>query len=295
MAKFPGRVVHSKHYRSPRPLSGQKVLVIGNSASGQDITAELRRYAHLPVYQSRRSKSRWDGNDPPVGVDWKPVVKSYELDGQIIFEDGTSLEDVDKVIYCTGYKASFPFWNSKKNGQPLWDYVSNKLKKSYWHTFFQEFPTLGIVGLPRVLTFRSFEYQAIALGRVFSGRNTLPLPPKEEQKKWEEERLKRVKAERKKFHDIEWETGETMAWLEGLFRISGLSTLKGDGRVPPVLDNDVIWAVENIRKYPVPKQPNYASNEDTELEDPRMQKDSERAPSDWVFAEANTKDLLSFI
>ncbi|KAK6065318.1 thiol-specific monooxygenase [Seiridium cupressi] len=251
--KFPGRVVHSKYYRSPLVYSDQKVLVIGNSASGHDLSLELISTAQLPVYQSRRSKSRWDGKEPPPGIAWRPIITEYRLDGRIIFEDGTYLDDIDKVIYATGYKASFPFWNSKANGRPLWDFKAEKLINNYWHTFFQDFKTLAVVGMPRALSFRSWEYQATALARVFSNRNSVPLPGIEEQKKWEHERAERSRREQKKFHSVDWEHGETKEWLDGFFQIAGLGTIQGDGRIPPVLSRDLIWALEHIKKYPEPE------------------------------------------
>ncbi|TVY55908.1 Thiol-specific monooxygenase [Lachnellula cervina] len=287
--KFPGRVVHSKHYRTPLLYSNKKVLTIGNSASGHDLTAELVSSAHLPVYQSRRSKSRWDGNEPPYGIAWEPIIKEYKLDGRIIFEDDTYLDDIDTVIYCTGYKASFPFWNEKANGRPLWDYESNKIIGGYWHTFFQDFDTLAIVGLPRVLTFRSFEYQAIALARLFSGRNSKPLPPLGEQGRWDSEREKERKKSGKKFHDIEWETGETEEWLRKMFEIAGLGTLKGEGRVPPVLGKDLVWAIENLKKYP---EPGKGDDEGREKVVDRSELEKEHG---WVVVQRERKDLLAFI
>ncbi|SPO04324.1 related to flavin-containing monooxygenase [Cephalotrichum gorgonifer] len=250
--RFPGRVTHSKPYRSPLPYSGKKVLVIGNSASGIDITKELLGSAQLPVYQSRRSKSRWDGDTAPDGIEWKPIIEEYRSDGRIVFADGTYLDDVDHVIYCTGYLPSFPFWNEKANGRPLWDYASQKIVKGYWHTFFQDFENLGIVGLPRALTFRSFEYQAIALARLFSGRASAQLPQVQEQERWEREREARTKRDRKRFHDIPWETGENLKYLGGLFDIAGLGTLTGEGMIPPVLSKELIWAYENLRRYKPP-------------------------------------------
>lgn len=252
MEKFPGRVMHSKYYRSPTPYTSQKVLVIGNSASGHDITNELVSTAYLPVFQSRRSKSRWDGPEPPRGIAWKPVISEYLPNGRIIFEDGTYLDDIDKVIYCTGYKASFPFWNEKANGRPMWDYESNKIVNGYWHTFFQDFKTLAIVGLPRVLTFRSFEYQAIALARLFSGRNATSLPSVDVMEKWVEETEEQHRKEHRKFHDVEWTTGETREWLQMFYNMSSLGTLDGDGRIPPVLGTEMVWAIEHLKKYPEP-------------------------------------------
>jgi len=266
LEKFPGRVVHSKLYREPRIYTDKKILIIGNSASGHDLSSELVAYAKSPLYQSRRSKSRWDGDEPPKGIEWKPIVKEYLPNGRIVFDDGTYLDGVDTVIYCTGYKPSYPFWDVEANGRPLYDYRAGKLIKSYWHSFFQDFPTLGIVGLPRALTFRSFEYQSVALARLFSGRNATPLPPLEEQVRWEKEREERTRAQRLKFHDIAWDTGETFEYLERLFRIAGLGTLKGEGRIPPVLDKALIWAVEHIVKYPRPGDGNDRKKPLSEIE-----------------------------
>ncbi|OAG34483.1 hypothetical protein AYO21_11349 [Fonsecaea monophora] len=250
---FPERVVHSKSFRNPQVYRGKRVLVIGNSASGHDITAALITSARLPVYQSRRSPSRWDGDKPPPGIEWKPVVKEYLASGDIVFEDGSVLGDIDVVFYCTGYKASFPFWNVRANGGPLWDYKENRLIGSYWHTFHRDFPrSLGIVGVPRVLTFRSFEYQAIALARLFAGRNAQPLPPREAQEQWERERWRLVSREGRKFHDIPWDNGETMDWLRGLFDLAGLPLLEDRGRCPPVLGDETRWAIEHLKKYPEP-------------------------------------------
>lgn len=277
--------------------TGQKILVIGNSASGHDVSLELVTAAHNPVYQSRRSKSRWDGKDPPAGIAWKPIIKEYKLDGRIVFEDGSYLDDVDTVIYCTGYKASFPFWNAKANGRPLWDSKAEKLTKSYWHTFFQDYKTLAIVGMPRVLSFRSWEYQAIALARLFANRASVPLPAIEEQAKWERERLAKTQREQRKFHGIDWESGETGEWLDGLFQIAGLGTLQGDGRVPPVLTKDLVWALEHIRKYPEPIRDDHGGEDGQTERDNQDRSAGEQAGggNDWVLIPERRKDLLSFI
>jgi hypothetical protein len=98
----------------------------------------------------------------------------------------------------------------------------------YQHTFSGVFPcSLGIIGLPRVLTFRSFEYQAIAPARLFVGRNATPLPPPSEQEKWEKHRAELVSRQTRKFHEIPWDSGETMDWIRLLFEISGLPVLEG--------------------------------------------------------------------
>lgn len=253
MEKFPGRVIHSKSYRSAEHFRNKKILVIGNSASGHDVTAGVVQTAQLPVYQSRRSPSRWDGDKPEAGIEWKPIIKEYvPSTGEIIFDDDTVLRDIDLVIYCTGYKASFPFWNTAANGAPIYDYRQSRLVGNYLHVFLTEYPTLGIVGLPRTLTFRSFNYQAIALARVFSGRNARPFPSKHEQQQWEEKRSKLVTEQKRKFHDIEWDNGETMEYLRDLYDLAGLPRIEGQGLTPPVLDEATRWAIKHVKKYPLP-------------------------------------------
>ncbi|KAH7127205.1 dimethylaniline monooxygenase (N-oxide forming) [Dendryphion nanum] len=280
--KFPDRVTHSKTYRIASLYRDKRVLVIGNSASGHDITTQLVQsgVTKLPVYQSRRTHSRWDGKEPPENIEWKPVVREYRAStNEIIFDNDTVLTDVDVVIYCTGYKASFPFWNNEKNGGPLFDYRENRLLGFYQHTFSQLYPqSLGVVGLPRVLTFRSFEYQAVALARVFAGRSSHTLPSLFSMKKWERERAELVRKERRKFHDIQWDNGETDVWIKYLYDLAGLPTLDGHGRCPPALDEKTRWAIEHVRKYPEP-------GKDEEVE------------GDWVKVEnaMGGRDSLHFI
>ncbi|KAL2434066.1 Thiol-specific monooxygenase [Exophiala dermatitidis] len=289
---FPGRVSHSKTYRTPEAYRGKRVIVIGNSASGHDITTALVKVARLPVYQSRRSRSRWDGDKPPDGIEWKPVIKEYRNNGDVVLDDDSVLSSVDDIIYCTGYRPSFPFWNSQANGRPLFDYRENRLIGNYLHTFLGDFPTLGIVGLPRVLTFRSFEYQAIALARLFAGRNAIPLPPREVQRRWEENRAELVRRESRKFHDIPWDNGETMQWLGLLFEMAGLPKLEGTGRCPPILNRETRWAIENIKKYPERGR----GNRELRSRAPQDPKTDDQIDADWVVLPADeVKDTLHLI
>lgn len=249
---YPGRIQHSKSYRSPRLYQDQRVLVIGNSASGFDVAHQLVQSGLLkgPLYVSRRSRGRWDGNEPPPGILWKPVINHYGTDGSIVFADGSVLKEIDSIIYCTGYQPSYPFWNHKKNGRPLYDYETAQLVRNYQHTFMQDFPTLAMIGFPRVLTFRSFEYQAIAVARLWSKRNSKPMPSLKLQRDWQDKRAQLIKDKRRKFHQIDWDDGETVEWFKWLFEFSGLPSIDGHGRFPPVLDSQTRWAIEHIKKYP---------------------------------------------
>ncbi|KAJ4145637.1 hypothetical protein LMH87_004483 [Akanthomyces muscarius] len=270
MEKYPGRVCHSKRYRSPKLYTGQRVLVIGNSVSGRELSDELVGVAKDSVLVSRRSPAFWEGDEPPPGIEWKPIVSEYKEDGTILFADGTALTGIDAIIYCTGYKPSFPFWNEEANGGPLFDYQSNKLVGSYQHVFFRDFPTLGAVGFPRTLTFRSFEYQAIALARLWSGRNARSLPSPQRQQQWEAERAERTQAQRKYFHDVPW-GAETNDYLRELFNFAGLSTLAGDGLLPPPLTRKMVWEYEHVLKWKLPKGKGPHGGNDGLEEDTMMQ------------------------
>ncbi len=47
---------------------------------------------------------------------WKPNVKAFE-GGSVRFEDGTA-EDVDIIVWCTGYKVTFPFFDEELVSAP---------------------------------------------------------------------------------------------------------------------------------------------------------------------------------
>ncbi|KAK8023421.1 hypothetical protein PG991_006660 [Apiospora marii] len=281
--KYPGRVVHSKSYRSASLYRGKRVIVIGNSASGFDITNQVATTAQRPVYQSRRSKGRFDGDHPPDGIVWKPVITEYRLeDGCIMFADGSSLgfNEVDTVIYCTGYRPSFPFWIAAANGgQALYDNADDKLVGNYWHTFFYDHPTLALMGMPRTLTFRSFEYQAVAVAR----------------REWERDRLAAVRRSGTRFHDVgspgqgDGTVGGMFEYFQGLYDIAGLGTLRGKGRVPPVVSDEMMWALEHVKKYPPPKKGKDGGGE-TDVDSVAVRAEECGEDDGWVVVNRGHKD-----
>lgn len=165
LRSFPAEISHSRWYREAdqykdkvgcrsfapvhpllTPSLLQTVLVIGNSASGYDITRELaasiydRRQAdpsaELPrIHQSARSPPAlgipWDAPDaPPYSKEVQTFPPIKEIAGKHIeFQDGRSIVDVDvmcaalhllplcagsdglvsRSMFATGYHFSFPF------------------------------------------------------------------------------------------------------------------------------------------------------------------------------------------
>ncbi|XP_059584284.1 dimethylaniline monooxygenase [N-oxide-forming] 2 isoform X1 [Alligator mississippiensis] len=101
----------------------------------------------------------------------KPIVKEF-TETSAIFEDGTVMENVDVVIFATGYSFSFPFLEEsvikvENNQAPLYKHVfPPQLEK----------PTLAVIGLIQPLgpIMPTAELQARWATRVFKGLSVLP-------------------------------------------------------------------------------------------------------------------------
>jgi hypothetical protein len=108
-----------------------------------------------------------------------------------------------------------------------------------------------------------------------------------------------------RFHDIPWDNGDTLEWLDGLFQIAGLGTLRGNGRVPPVLGDDLVWAIENIHKYPEPEiSEERSGKEETDHDSGEYAEENVESldytaggntSKTWVIIERVKKDRLAFI
>lgn len=89
-----------------------------------------------------------------------------------IFEDGTVEEDIDVIVFATGYTLSFPFLEDSLVK------VENNMVSLFKYTFppHHEKPTLACIGLIQPLgpIFPTVELQARWATRVFKGLCTLP-------------------------------------------------------------------------------------------------------------------------
>jgi hypothetical protein len=119
---------------------------------------------------------------------------SADNGGTIEFEDGSSVENFDKLIFATGYKLSYPFLSP----EPVTP--QNRLAGFYEHIWKIGDPSLTVVGqVKAALSFRVYEYQAVAVARFLAGR--AKLPSKEAQEDWETKRLA-YKGPTNNFHEI---------------------------------------------------------------------------------------------
>ena len=96
--------------------------------------------------------------------------------------NGDCITDVDHILFGTGYSWTLPFL-------PSVSVRNNRVPELYQHVVWQRDPTLLFIGAVAAgLTFKVFEWQSVLAARLLAGRATLP--PLEEMKIWEAERVK---------------------------------------------------------------------------------------------------------
>lgn len=208
--KYPGSVQHSKYFDDPADYKDQNVLVIGNSASGLDISMQVAQYAKK-VYRSIASASQMPYVDDPRITD-VPKIKSYDTEGKTILLDEsqegfdnkiTSLKDIDTIIYCTGYLYSFPFlksYTNPKDPEAVINSSGKRLHRLYRHSFYIPDPSLSFVCMNRfIVPFPLAETQGAAIARYYSGR--LSLPSKEEMLTQEKE-IEQQRGTGTEYHDL---------------------------------------------------------------------------------------------
>jgi len=128
--------------------SSQRVVVVGSSVSAHEIIHEILDVAEAPVYASIRGEPLpafgWEPfKHPRISV--KPGISHLEPQtGRIHFTDGSHLENVDAVIFGTGYTFSFPFL---PDVQERVREADRRLPGVYQHTWNIEDPTLTFVGM----------------------------------------------------------------------------------------------------------------------------------------------------
>jgi trimethylamine monooxygenase len=82
------------------------LLVIGGSFSADDIAVQCYKFGARSVIVSTRQG--------PVGYKWPAEIKDaptlVRMEGRKAhFKDGSSVDNIDAIIICTGYRHSYPF------------------------------------------------------------------------------------------------------------------------------------------------------------------------------------------
>ncbi|KAJ4295576.1 hypothetical protein N0V90_007589 [Kalmusia sp. IMI 367209] len=208
---LPHAFEHSKAYRSPDHYVNKKVVVVGGNVSASDTVSELHNIVSGPLYVSQRGHNEaLDGawNLPNVLI--KPQISHLSTSPtsgvNVKFADGTEVDNVDKVHFATGYRLSYPFLYPNPVAP------SGRLAGFYQHVFNIADPSLAVVGqVKAAISFRVYEYQAVAVARYFAGRGG-GLPSPKEQDEWQVRRLQ-YKGPTSLFHEIKPDFGEYFGFL----------------------------------------------------------------------------------
>lgn len=180
-------VIHSKAYRSKQYFRNKKTIVVGASVSAMDSIQDILHITGSKIISSQKKTSQphtYFGSsafDHPL-VDKRGEITSIDNDkGVIYFDDGTEVSDIDSIILGTGFSFSYPFL-------PGIDLTGNRVQGLYQNVFQIGDETLSFVGaIAAGLTFKVFEWQAVAIARVYAQR--AKLPSVQEQIKWEKDRI----------------------------------------------------------------------------------------------------------
>lgn len=121
--------------------------MVGGSISAFDAVHDIRLVSKLPVISSLRKPNplftEAAFTHPHVTV--KPQIESFNPDsGRITFSDGSSVDDVDVVLFATGYDFSVPFLPDLKG-------VNKRIPGLYQHVFKSDNPSLAFIGMVSAL------------------------------------------------------------------------------------------------------------------------------------------------
>ncbi|KAL1594640.1 hypothetical protein SLS60_010401 [Paraconiothyrium brasiliense] len=196
--------------------------------------SELHNIVSGPLYVSQR------GHNEALDAAWslpnvliKPQISRISASSTsgvfISFADGTEVDNVDKVHFATGYRLSYPYLYPDPVAP------SGRLTGFYQHVFNIADPSLAVVGqVKAAISFRVYEYQAVAVARYFAGRGG-GLPSPREQDEWQVERLQ-YKGPTSLFHEIKPDFRE---YFEFLRKVAG----KEGGELPAWQDE---WALKGF-------------------------------------------------
>lgn len=164
---FTGKQMHSRDYKTSEQFRGESVLIIGAGPSGIDITYEVSRVAKQVTWSHRRTNP--SVTDFSANVNIKPDVSKITPTGAV-FTDG-SFQEYTKIVYCTGYKYSFPFLSvdcgltvDAKCIEPLFKQCLNINR-----------PTMAVFGINNtILPNQLFDLQARFCLTFMTGRKQMP-------------------------------------------------------------------------------------------------------------------------
>jgi cation diffusion facilitator CzcD-associated flavoprotein CzcO len=217
------------------------VIVVGNSASGLDISSQICEVSQQPVIVSERSTVTVESTNKALA--YKPEIAEFIPGGRKVrFSDGVVESDVDHIVFCTGYFYSFPFLQGLS--PPVVTDGASALNL-YQHCVYAPDPSLVFLGIPqRIVPFPVAEGQSAFVARLWAGR--LGLPTEAELKDWElhMEQL-RQEGQAGNIHSLKFPKDRN--YINMLYDLSMTAekraelTNDGVGKIPPYWDEEKAW------------------------------------------------------
>lgn len=177
---LPKTITHSKYYENPTPYKDKRVLVIGNFASGIDVSIQLGVCAKEIIVSVRDVAAAKLAGNPCKYIG---VIEEYNYeDKSVRTVDGEVIKDIDNIIFCTGYLYSMPFL--KLDGVITDGFQVHNIYKQIFNI---SDPSISFIALLRdILPMPIAESQAALIARAYSGRFKL-VSAEERQKSYEQE------------------------------------------------------------------------------------------------------------
>ncbi|KAF2637373.1 thiol-specific monooxygenase [Massarina eburnea CBS 473.64] len=247
----PNVISHSKYYRKPEEFANKRVIVIGHSASGIDISSQISAVAaHVIISEKEKPAAIHMETD---SITYRPEISEFIHENRTVrFVDGHIESDIDSIIFCTGYQYSFPFL---KGLNPPAITTGERTKYTYQQIFYFPQPTITFLTLPqRIIPFPVAEAQSAYIARVFSGRLTLPTFA--DMQAWEDG-VVAEKGDGKFYHNLQFP--QDAAYINMLHEISMSAEViesrglvnRGHGKIPPFWDEEARWTRQ---RFPMIKQ-----------------------------------------
>ncbi|KAF2731870.1 FAD/NAD(P)-binding domain-containing protein [Polyplosphaeria fusca] len=223
--RYPDTISHSKYFRTPEVYAQKKVVV--------------------PLIWSSKSTSMLKPAPDPKKKEVPPISRFIPETRSVQFEDGTVETDVDAIVFATGYFYSLPFLQDVR---PELITDGSHVLHTYRHLFYSPRPTLSFLALnQRVIPFPICEAQSAVLGRVYSGR--LSLPAYSDMNEWEKSTVAEM-GNGKNFHLLPFPKdgiyiNELSKWASEATLREGLDN-GGKGKTGPVWGEWEFWCRENF-------------------------------------------------
>ncbi|KAF1848115.1 FAD/NAD(P)-binding domain-containing protein [Cucurbitaria berberidis CBS 394.84] len=246
--EYPNRIIHSKYFRRPEEYRDKQVIVVGNSASGADISNQIAQYCEKPLIWSTRSDSMFSkshGGNDKRRQELSPIARFLPASRGVQFEDGTIKHDIDAIVFATGYFYSLPFL---EDVEPKLITDGTHVHNTYKHLFHAPRPTLSLLALnQRVIPFPLAEAQAAVLARVYAGR--LSLPSVAEMSAWEKPVEQEI-SDPRNFHLLPFPKdahyiNEMSRWALSAEKLDVLEN-DGQGKIPPIWGDWEFWCREQF-------------------------------------------------